>query len=165
MPASNPGLMKALNNPVRLKALHSTRLLDTPYEQTFDRITDLVRRLLNVPIALISLVENNRQFFKSQYGLPSAVAEMRQTPLSHSFCKFVVQNRGGLSIDDAATHRLTRDNNAVHDLGVKAYLGSPLWSDGQVIGSLCAIDNKSPAMDGRRLACAGRHGASDNAGN
>ncbi|MBL6080805.1 response regulator [Belnapia sp. T18] len=125
----------------RIRALQRTGLLDTPPEETFDRVTRLVCRVLRVPVALVSLVDANRQFFKSATGLPEPWASRRETPLSHSFCQHVVTSGTALIVEDARSHLLVRDNLAIPDLGVVAYLGMPLaLPDGQVIGALCAID-------------------------
>lgn len=131
-----------MRDEARLEALYATGLLDSPPEEAFDRLTRLVRRLLGVPVSLVSLVDADRQFFKSSTGLPEPWASLRQTPLSHSFCQHVVASQQPLVISDARAHPLVRDNLAVRDLNVIAYLGIPLRTpDGQVIGSLCAIDN------------------------
>jgi GAF domain-containing protein len=125
----------------RLAALEATALLDTPTERVFDRLTEMAAVTLGVPIALISLVTDDRQFFKSQCGLPAPVATARETPLSHSFCQHVVQDRAPLVIEDARENARVRDNLAIPDLGAIAYAGVPLTlPDGQVIGSFCAID-------------------------
>jgi two-component sensor histidine kinase len=132
----------------RLLALESTGLLDTTPEEAFDRITRLTSRALATPVALISLVDTERQFFKSQFGLPAPYAETRQTPLSHSFCQHVVLTENVLRINDAREDALVRENLAVRDLNVVAYLGVPLsMPDGSVLGSLCAIDNKPRDWD------------------
>jgi hypothetical protein len=73
-----------LRNPERLAALADTDLPDSEAEEAFDRVTWMVTRLLGVPIALVSLVDGTKQFFKSQQGLPSPVSEVRQTPLTHT---------------------------------------------------------------------------------
>jgi two-component sensor histidine kinase len=130
-----------LRNPERLAALADTHLLDSDAEEAFDRLTRMVTRLLGVPVALVSLVDDTRQFFKSQQGLPSPVSQERQTPLSHSFCQHVVIERAPFVVTDAESDSRVRDNLAVPELGVKAYLGVPLaLPSGHVIGSLCAID-------------------------
>lgn len=127
----------------RLNVLLSLGLLDSPPEARFDRLTRLLCRALNAPVALISLVDDKRQFFKSQVGLPQVWADERQTPLTHSFCQHVVTSENPLRIDDARANPLVRDNAAVQDLDVIAYLGVPIRSaSGHVLGSLCAIDNK-----------------------
>ncbi len=131
------------DDPRRLRALRATGLLDSPPEEAFDRLTDLVRRVLAVPVALISLVDANRQFFKSQTGLPEPWASRRETPLSHSFCQYPVRSGEPLIVADAREHPDLRDNLAIPDLGVVAYAGVPLITDdGFALGSLCAIDSQ-----------------------
>jgi hypothetical protein len=130
-------------DPKRLRALRATGLLDSPPEEAFDRITDLVRRVLAVPVALVSLVDSDRQFFKSQIGMPEPWASRRETPLSHSFCQYAVQSGEPLVINDAREHPTLKDNLAVPDLDVIAYLGVPLVTeDGHALGTLCAIDHQ-----------------------
>jgi two-component sensor histidine kinase len=133
----------SLRNPERLAALAETGLSDSEAEEAFDRLTRMVTRLLQVPVSLVSLVDDKRQFFKSQQGLTGWAGEQRQTPLSHSFCQHVVIQQKPLLISDAERDPLVRENLAVTDLGVKAYLGVPLiLPSGHVIGSLCALDSK-----------------------
>ena len=133
----------AVRDADRLKALRHVALLDTPAEESFDRLTRLAARLLEVPIALVSLVDEDRQFFKSHCGLPEPWASRRETPLSHSFCQHAVELGRPLVIDDAREHPLVRDNLAITDLNVIAYLGIPLVTpDGHVLGSFCAIDTE-----------------------
>ena len=137
----------------RLLALLRTGLLDTPPEPAFDRLTALARRLLGVPVSLVSLVDERRQFFKSQTGLPEDLACARETPLSHSFCKHVVGGRSPLVVDDARTHPVLKDNPAVRDLNVIAYAGVPLVTpDGHVLGALCAIDGRPRAWVAEDIA-------------
>jgi len=129
--------------PERLDELHRTLLLDSPPEDSFDRLTRLTATVLNVPVALVSLVDHDRQFFKSCLGLQQPWASQRQTPLSHSFCQHVVQSRRPLVISDAREHPVLRDNPAIRDLGVIAYAGAPLITpNGHVLGTLCAIDHE-----------------------
>jgi signal transduction histidine kinase len=125
----------------RLAALRDTALLDSPAEPAFDRLARLAARLLGAPIALVTLVDADRQFFKSCIGLPEPWASLRATPLSHSFCQHAVAQARPLVIDDAREHPLVRDNLAIRDLGVVAYAGIPLvTADGVAIGSFCVID-------------------------
>jgi hypothetical protein len=133
----------AVHSPSRLRELHHTQLLDSPAEESFDRLTRLTSTVLNVPIALVSLVDDDRQFFKSGLGLYEPWASQRQTPLSHSFCQHVVESGRPLVISDAREHPVLRDNPAIRDLGVIAYAGVPLMTpSGNVLGSLCAIDHQ-----------------------
>jgi hypothetical protein len=131
-----------LSDPGRLEALHATGLLDSPAEEAFDRITRLAARVLNAPVALISLVDAERQFFKSSVGLDEPWHSARQTPLSHSFCRHTLQAEEPLVIEDARMHPLVRDNLAVRDLEAVAYVGVPLVTgDGHVLGTLCVLDH------------------------
>lgn len=132
--------MGQLGDPARLHALQSTGLLDTPPEPDFDRITRLVCGLLHADVSLISLVDAERQFFKSTSGFDGVVAACTGTPLTHSFCQHVVTSEKMLDVADARMHDTLKSNPAIQDLSVIAYLGVPLHSpDGHVIGSLCAI--------------------------
>jgi GAF domain-containing protein len=129
-----------------LAALHETLLLDTPPEESFDRLTRLASHLLGVGAALLSLVDKDRQFFKSQVGLPQPWASTRQTRLSHSFCQWVVSSREQLIVEDANEHPALRANLAAKDLGVIAYAGVPVKArGGQVLGSFCAIHSEARA--------------------
>lgn len=124
----------------RLDSLRRTDLLDALPEPYLDRITGMVMRLLKADTALLSLVEADRQFFASHCGLPEPYATTRETPLSHSFCKYVVASNKPLVVPDARLDPLVADNGAVRDLGVISYLGVPVRdSGGRVLGSLCAI--------------------------
>ena len=135
--------LKSIENVDRVASLRSTGLLGSPPDETFDRITGLVAKVLRVPVALVSLVDQDHQFFKSCFGLPEPWATLRRTPLSHSFCQEVVEQKKALCISDARLDPMLKDCLAIRDLGVTAYLGLPLTrSDGQTIGALCAIDNK-----------------------
>lgn len=132
----------ALRDPARLAVLRRTELLDSLAEEEFDRLVRLAARVLRVPVALVSLVDSNRQFFKSCVGLGEPWASQRETPLSHSFCQHAVISREPLIIDDAREHPLVQDNLAIRDLNVIAYAGIPLITrDGAALGSFCAIDN------------------------
>ena len=127
----------------RLATLRRTSLLDSPPEPSFDRVTCLASRLVGAPITLVSLVAGDRQFFKSCHGLPEPWASRRETPLSHSFCKHVVEDRAPLIVTDARADSRVCENLAIRDLAVIAYLGVPLtMSDGSVLGALCAIEPK-----------------------
>ena len=131
-----------LTDPARLAALHGPSLLDSPFEPAFDRLTRLAARLLNAPVALVSLVDADRQFFKSCVGVPEPWASARETPLSHSFCQHVVMSREPMIVADARADPRVHDNLAIPDLGVIAYAGIPLISlDGYALGSFCVIDS------------------------
>ena len=133
--------LESISSTDRLSSLHNTGLLGSPPDPEFDRLTRIVTKVLRVPVALVSLVDHDHQYFKSCVGLPEPWATDRSTPLSHSFCQHVVDRRSVLAIPDARIDPALKGNLAIHDLGVVAYLGFPLArTDGQIIGALCAID-------------------------
>lgn len=122
--------------------LKAATLLDTPQEESFDRFARLASAIMQTPVALVSLVDKHRQFFKSCVGLPEPWAQNRQTPLTHSFCQHVVSTGDVLSVADARTHPLLKTNLAIAELGVIAYLGIPLTTnEGYTLGSFCVIDD------------------------
>ena len=132
--------MADIDDPERLEALRATGLLDSDPDPSFDRFTVLGSRLLDAPVSLVSLVEGDRQFFKSARGLPE---DTRETSLSLSFCKHVVEEEGLLSVEDARKDPRFEDHPGIDALGVVAYLGYPLSTPGgQVLGSFCVIDSE-----------------------
>jgi PAS domain S-box-containing protein len=132
-----------VDDPVRLQALRATGLLDAGAVTSLDRLTRLATRLVNAPVGLVSLVDSDRQVFVSAIGLSEPWASRGQTPLSHSFCQYVVTDEAPLVIADARTDGRLCGNLAIPDLNVIAYAGFPLHSpEGQVLGSFCAIDGR-----------------------
>ncbi len=143
MPNADPEL---LGNPQRLAELRRLCLLDTPVDPAFDRLTRLACRILNVPTALVSLVDDHRQFLKSQIGLDEPWASQREMPLDYSYCQHVVATSHTLAIPDSHKDSLVFDNLATLELGVRAYLGIPLiTSDGYTLGSFCVTDSQPHA--------------------
>lgn len=119
-------------------------LVDAPSFPELDSISKLAKDLFKTSVALVSIVENenDRQFFVSQLGLEEPWASRRETPLSHSFCKHVQHKAKPLVIQDSRKSDLVKDNGAVVDLGVIAYLGAPIFSPaGEALGALCVIDD------------------------
>ncbi|MCW2813410.1 MAG: sensor signal transduction histidine kinase [Nocardioides sp.] len=118
------------------------RRLATEWEadESFDRYARLVCGSLGVPVSIVSIVEPTRQVFPGALGLPEPHQTLRETPLSHSFCQYVVADGCALVVRDAREDERLRDNLAIRDLDVIAYAGYPLTDgDGTVIGSLAAI--------------------------
>ena len=133
----------AIREPERIDALQASGLLDRSQDAIFDCLTRVAAKAVNVPVVLVSLVEADRQWFASQVGMAQPYCSLRQTPLSHSFCKHVVALKQPLIINDAREHPLVKSNPAIADLGVVAYAGIPLLGAGNhVLGSFCAIDHK-----------------------
>ncbi|WP_412554115.1 ATP-binding protein [Shimia sp. MIT1388] len=119
-------------------------LVDAEFESAFDNLTCLTRTVMNVPVAMVSIVQpsRDRQYFKSHLGLPEPWATARQTPLSHSFCQHVRASDQPLVVANAREHPVLKHNGAVDALNIIAYLGMPIsLPDGTCIGALCAIDD------------------------
>jgi two-component system, cell cycle sensor histidine kinase and response regulator CckA len=125
----------------RLAAVTRTALLDTSPEEAFDRLTRMAARLLGAPVSLITLVAEDRQFFKSATGLPEPWASRRGSPLTHSFCRHVAVSGEALVVEDTRRHPLLRSNPAVRELGWIAYAGVPLVTrQGHVVGAFSVVD-------------------------
>lgn len=124
-------------------------ILDTPPEERFDRITRIAAAAFNAPIALVSLVDSERQWFKSCYGL-----QARETPRDVAFCAHVVNMREELVVCDTLLDDRFADNPLVRDEPrVRFYAGTPLiLEDGNCIGTLCVIDTRSRDLGGSELA-------------
>ena len=135
--------VNVITDPARLSALKRLMLLDTPSEAAFDRLTQLVSKILGTPISLVTLIDADRAFFKSTFGVPKSVTEV---PLSYSLCQYVVATGDPLVASDARENDMLKDNKAVTEWNVIAYLGMPLkTSDGMDLGSFCVLDNKPRA--------------------
>jgi GAF domain-containing protein len=121
----------------RLAALHRYDILDTPTDERFDRVTRLAARLFEAPIALITLVDEDRQWFKSCLGL-----DRRETEREISFCTYNVQAESVMVVEDAREDPRFADNPLVTGApGIRFYAGAPLVTpDGHILGSLCVID-------------------------
>jgi len=124
---------------VRLKALRSLNVLDTPSEERFDRLARLAKRMFGVPIALVSLVDENRQWFKSCIGL-----NVSETPRDISFCGHAILGNEIFIIPDATKDERFSDNPLVLDEPyIRFYAGCPLrYQDGEKLGTLCIIDTE-----------------------
>ena len=128
----------------RLRALRALDILDTPADERFDRLTRLAQRMFEVPIALVSLVDENRQWFKSCVGLGAS-----ETPRDVSFCGHAILEDGVFLIPDASQDIRFADNPLVtDDPSIRFYAGCPIRAvDGSKIGTLCIIDSKPRVMD------------------
>jgi diguanylate cyclase (GGDEF)-like protein len=126
--------------------------MDSQPEAAFDRLTRLAANLLGTPVALVSLVDDHRQFFKSAFGLEAEPwASRRETPLSHSFCQYVTRGRDRVVVGDAREDPRLRDNLAIRDLHAIAYAGMPLIVDDEAIGAFCVIDDKPRVWSADKL--------------
>ena len=121
---------------------------------SFDRYARMVRRVLRVPVATVTIVESDRQVYSGLAGdLPEPWGTKRETPLSHSICQYVVSDRASLVIRDAREEERLVGNLAIPDLGVVAYAGWPITdSVGAVVGSLSAVDHAPRDWSDEELA-------------
>jgi len=132
------------NEPQRLAALREYRILDTAPEQTYDDITTLAASLCHVPIALVSLVDESRQWFKSKVGL-----HQTETDRNEAFCAHAILQPGPLVVSDARKDGRFAENEMVTQAPhIRFYAGFPLVSpEGFALGTLCAIDRKPHRLD------------------
>lgn len=133
----------------RLSRLHESGILDSAPEEIFDDLTRLAARLCETPIALISLVDAERQWFKSAFGL-----NVSETPRDWAFCAHAILENGPLIIEDATLDSRTSDNPLVTGPpNIRFYAGVPLRiSSGQPLGTLCIIDTQPRVLSQQQLA-------------
>jgi len=119
--------------------VRSTGLLDSEVEEAFDRLTRLAVRLVKIPAAFVSLVDEDRDFYKSACGFGEPLASYRHLE-GPTFCHFTVQAAQPLVIPDTKADPIYRDVPTVQSLGVAAHVGIPIVVNGEVIGAFCSID-------------------------
>ena len=127
----------------RLEALRRTSLLDSSPEEAFDRLTRMATAVLRVPVAIVSLVDRDRLFFKSQCGLGEPLATLRQGPIRQSFCQHAVRTREPLAVPDSRRHPAFSKYPDISGLNAIAYAGIPLvTSEGHALGTFCVVDER-----------------------
>lgn len=133
---------------VRLRALRTLGILDTPPEIAFDRVTQTAARACGKPVALISLIDEERQWFKSVVGLQA----VRETPRADSICAYAIRRDELLEIPDCREDPRFRENPVfIGRLGMRYYAGAPLiLSDGERIGALCVMGYEPDRLDADR---------------
>jgi len=144
-----PAAPKPENEAERLDALWSYDLLDTKQEPAFDAISALAADICDIPIALVSLVDANRQWFKASCGLPG----VSSTPRDLAFCAHAILQSDILVVPDATKDARFADNPLVTgELGIRFYAGVPLiTADGMPLGTLCVIDQRPKTLDKQQL--------------
>ncbi|MBU0830544.1 MAG: sensor domain-containing diguanylate cyclase [Gammaproteobacteria bacterium] len=140
IPADEARIQTVLTDPQRLAAVFNTGLLDTPPEEGFDRLTRLAAKLTGAPVTFVSLVDADRDFYKSTFGMSEALNSARELN-GRTFCHHVLVSEDALILEDVAQLPVFRDVPAVASLGVRAYAGIPLKTEaGEMLGSFCAVD-------------------------
>jgi anti-sigma regulatory factor (Ser/Thr protein kinase) len=137
-----------MDEAARLAALRKYRILDTDPEQAFDDLTSLASHICGTPIALISLIDADRQWFKSRVGLTIA-----ETSRSVSFCTHAIKDRKLFVVADARASATFRDNPFVEpDGGIRFYAGAPLVTpEGHAVGTLCVLDRVPRTLNDEQL--------------
>jgi hypothetical protein len=136
--------LPVINEVARLEALHRLQLLGTPAEPAFDRIAQLAQTLFRVPVAFVSLIDEERQWFKARCGI-----DLVGTPRDQAFCHYTILHDSVLVVPDARTHPTFAQNPLVTDEPhIRFYAGAPLTiTPGIRLGSLCIIDTKPRTFD------------------
>jgi GAF domain-containing protein len=137
--SSNTDYPKPSNEQERIEALERYDILDTPPEEAFDRITRMATKIFDVPVSLVSLIDEERQWWKSCIGV-----DQRQTDRRLAFCNYPVTTKKTFVIENALEDERFKDNRLVTgDMHIRAYAGVPLITeDNHVLGSLCVIDTE-----------------------
>lgn len=131
-----------LHDRERLKLLRDLALIDSPQELFYDRVAKLAKDAIRADVALVSMVADHYQFFKSCVGLPNMADRDRSTPIEGSFCKHVVATSQPLIVENAYTDPRVMDHSAIKTLGMVSYLGMPLTlTDGKRLGSFCVYNS------------------------
>ena len=132
----------------RLAVLHGLSILDTPPEERFDQITRLAASSLNVPMALVSLVDRERQWFKSTYGL-----DVAETSRETSFCSHAVSSREALVVPDTIHDPRFSDNPLVtQGPRIRFYAGCPIFVGESCVGTVCVLDHRPRQIDAEALS-------------
>jgi predicted PurR-regulated permease PerM len=137
------------NEENRLEELARLHLADGTPEEVFDRITKKLARVFEVPIALITFIDRDHQWFKSQVGLPQEIADARKISRDLSVCGHVIANDELLVVEDLSRDRRFANNPLLKERRLRFYAGVPLRSNNLPIGSLCILDVKPRRMTER----------------
>lgn len=133
------------NEPERLRALHQYRIMDTEDEECFNDLVQLAANIFNVPVSIISLLDDHRSWFKAGHGVPAG----GQVERKYSVCSHAILQSEVFIVEDTSLDERFADNPILcGDLNVRFYAGAPLkTSDGHLIGTLCVLDSKPRKLE------------------
>jgi CheY-like chemotaxis protein len=136
------------NEEQRLQAVHALHLLDTPPEERFDRYTRIAAELFDVPIAIVSLIDSDRQYYKSHHGI-----DLSESPRETAFCAHTILDTAVLQVPDALEDDRFADSPFVAgEPRVRFYAGVPLaGADGSLLGAFCVVDRRPRQLDDVQL--------------
>lgn len=139
-----PGIPTPADEAERQAALESYRILDTEPEEVYDDIVTIASQICDAPIALITLLDGDRQWFKARHGLDATGTHRRE-----AFCSYTIMGDGPMVVRDATADERFADNPVVTgEMGIRFYAGAPLRTpDGHGLGSLCVIDTTPRDID------------------
>ncbi|XVU26578.1 SpoIIE family protein phosphatase [Actinoplanes sp. CA-054009] len=141
-----------IGDPARLRAVARLGLVQGP-DPAFDRIAGIVERLIDAPVAVVTVLTADRQHLPGQVGLPAPFAATREMGLGHSFSRHVVEAGEPLIVADVRDDPRMRDNLSIRDLGAVAFAGVPLTdSDGLVLGTLAVMDREARKWTSSEIA-------------
>ncbi len=148
LPTPDPAHPVPANEAPRLAALAATRLMDSPEEEVFDRVTWLASQVTECPMALFTLLSGRRQWFKSRVGV-----DRRETPREVAFCSHTIMQDGAFVVEDAGADPRFAGNPLVTGAPhIRFYAGYPvLAADGLALGSLCVLDSEPRRLREREL--------------
>ena len=138
MPGNVPVVPSVFNDTRRLAAVQRSAMFGAPSEPIFDELTKAAAILLRAPYALISIMGDTDSYWKSTFGLADS---MRSEPITESFCQYVVAGGQDLLVEDVRASEVTRSNPTIESKGVRAWAGTPIELDGELLGTLCVIDS------------------------
>lgn len=138
-----PNASPAVRSAARLAAVQRSGLLDTDPEEPFDALARLAAELLETPFAFVTVVDDERSFWKSCVGTATGPGSPRQNAVEESFCQYVVDRDEALLLPDAREDPLTWSNPSIESMGVVAWAGYPIRAPGgEVLGTFCVVDTR-----------------------
>lgn len=148
------GLPSALSDPLRLAAVAATGLMNTPAENVFDDLAGLAAVLTGCSRSFVTLVDEDRVYWKACLGVDRAAVRRRGTPVSEGFCPYVIGSGGEpFVVADAATDPRTRGHPSVGPMKIGAWAGCPILAPGgEVLGSVCVIDENPHRWEPQELS-------------